>query len=58
MSDPIDRLALAYAARCKQAMEMWMELKSDHMNQPKLMRRYCACLRLCGWLQKQIKSLA
>ena len=54
----IAELASALASREQQAEELWAELKQDILHQPDLTRKYCACLRLCGWIQKRIKAFA
>lgn len=61
MSHKVQRLAelsLAFATRQEEAEKLWTELKQNILHQPEVMRRYCACLRLCGWLQKKIKEAA
>lgn len=61
MSHHVQRLAelsLAFATRQRHAEKLWAELKQDILYQPELTRRYCACLRLCGWIQKRINALA
>ena len=50
-------LSLALAAREEQCFLLWTELKRDILHQPDVMRRYCACLRLCGWMQRKIRRL-
>lgn len=52
----IAELASALASREKQAEELWAELKKDILHQPELTRKYCACLRLCEWIQKQLTA--
>ena len=51
-------LSIAFATRQEEAEKLWAGLKRDILHQPELTRRYCACLRLCGWLQKKIKESA
>jgi hypothetical protein len=50
-------LSIAYIARQEDGEKLWADLKQN-LRQARVMRRYCACMRLCGWLQKKIKELA